>query len=382
MGLFQRVGAAMLCGLLAAAQATATESPFAGGWTLVPENSSISFQSTKNETKVETSRFATFTGTIGEDGTARLEIALDSVDTGIDLRNVRMRFLFFESFQFPQATVTVDLDPEQLSDLPQLRRKVLRVPFELDLHGVKKAGEADVVVTLLTEDLVNVSTPAPIVIHASDYNLMGGVQKLEEAAQVDILPQGAVTFDLTFARNGQAAVAAAPTEAPQEEAPAHPLAGTGQTGTTQGETGQAAPAEGAPAPQTAALEPEGVLSPEACKGRFEILSRTDNIHFRSGSARLDADSRYLLDTLHDIISRCPGMVIEVGGHTDDVGSDAANQRLSERRAAAVVRYLVEKGIAPEALVARGYGEAEPAFDNATPDGRRRNRRIEFKVISE
>ena len=98
-------------------------------------------------------------------------------------------------------------------------------------------------------------------------------------------------------------------------------------------------------------------------------------------ARLDAASNALLDNLYDIVSRCPGMVIEIGGHTDSDGSDATNVALSERRAKAVDDYLRGKGIPDGRLVTRGYGEALPFVPNDSPANKARNRRIEFKVVS-
>ena len=74
------------------------------------------------------------------------------------------------------------------------------------------------------------------------------------------------------------------------------------------------------------------------------------------------------------------MVIEVGGHTDSVGSNGSNQRLSESRASSVVRYLQDKGIGNDTMVAKGYGEEKPIADNSTQRGRWDNRRIEFKVL--
>ncbi len=73
------------------------QSAFNGGWTLNSEMSNLSFQSVKKQTVVESSGFATFNGTIDEAGKAEVTVLLDSVDTKIDLRNVRMRFLFFET---------------------------------------------------------------------------------------------------------------------------------------------------------------------------------------------------------------------------------------------------------------------------------------------
>jgi OOP family OmpA-OmpF porin len=69
--------------------------------------------------------------------------------------------------------------------------------------------------------------------------------------------------------------------------------------------------------------------------------------------------------------------VEVGGHTDGRGSEAHNLALSQRRAETVRAYLIEKGLSAERLVARGYGKAQPAADNATAAGRYRNRRVEL-----
>ena len=113
---------------------------------------------------------------------------------------------------------------------------------------------------------------------------------------------------------------------------------------------------------------------------MEILSRTGNIYFNSGSARLDRASLPLLSNLHDIISRCPDLRIEVGGHTDSVGTSRNNLRLSDDRANAVVDYLVSKGLNRDTIIGKGYGEDSPIADNATRAGRDKNRRIEFKVL--
>jgi outer membrane protein OmpA-like peptidoglycan-associated protein len=69
--------------------------------------------------------------------------------------------------------------------------------------------------------------------------------------------------------------------------------------------------------------------------------------------------------------------IEVAGHTDSRGSDAYNIKLSQRRAEAVRDYLISKGIAADRLSAKGYGESQPVADNATDEGRFKNRRVEL-----
>ena len=73
-------------------------------------------------------------------------------------------------------------------------------------------------------------------------------------------------------------------------------------------------------------------------------------------------------------------LIEISGHTDSEGSDAYNQKLSEGRAAAVVKYLASQGIKPERLQAVGYGESRPVETNQTEAGRAQNRRVEFTLI--
>ncbi len=336
-------------------QITAQASEFANGWTLQRDASSIRFQSVKNLTKVESSGFAEFSGQINEAGAAEIRIFLDSVDTKIDLRNVRMRFLLFETFQFPEAVITAQVDPAALADLATVRRKIIPLPVTLELHGVTKTLDAEVAVTLLGEDLVAISSTAPISVATADFNLDGGVKKLEEAANVASGPSATVTLDFMFARNG-GALEVAGAAASQEPVTTAAAAST-------------------------ALEPEGNLDDEACKGRFEILSRTDNIYFASGSANLDRRSEPLLDSLVDIISRCPDLNIEVGGHTDSDGSASGNKRLSERRASAVVKYLVTKNVPDARVVSVGYGEERPVAANDTPDGKRRNRRIEFTVVN-
>ena len=76
------------------------------------------------------------------------------------------------------------------------------------------------------------------------------------------------------------------------------------------------------------------------------------------------------------------LVIEIAGHTDDVGAAEANQTLSEDRANTVRDYLLKKGIALERVTAKGYGDTQPVADNSTAGGKQKNRRTEVRIISE
>lgn len=334
--------------LWASAAAAQTPHPFRNGWVLDPAASELRFLSVKKQTIAETSSFAALSGLINEEGQARISILIDSVDTNVDLRNVRMRFLFFESFRYPEATIEAQIDPAVLADLPQTRRKMIDLPYTLTLHGVTARRVDRVAVTLIDMDRVAVTSTTPIPLKLSDFNLEEGRQKLQEAANVDIVPIGTVSFDFLFDRRG--AGTAVETAPPAGEAPAR-----------------------------VALETEGNFDRTACVGRFEILSRTGNIEFASGSARLTPGSAPLLESVVDIVNRCPELDIEVSGHTDSDGSDAANLRLSSARAGAVAAYLVSKGVPPARISTVGYGESRPLVPNTGPENKRRNRRIEFSV---
>ena len=83
----------------------------------------------------------------------------------------------------------------------------------------------------------------------------------------------------------------------------------------------------------------------------------------------------------ELLNDIPTLVIEIGGHTDALGSDEYNRSLSDDRANAVRTYLLEHGIAEERVTAVGYGESVPVDTNETEEGRAQNRRVEFKILS-
>lgn len=107
-----------------------------------------------------------------------------------------------------------------------------------------------------------------------------------------------------------------------------------------------------------------------------------NVQFNSGQATLRSDSYAALNDLVEILKIKSTMVIEIGGHTDDVGDEQNNLTLSEKRANAVLQYLIKKGIDPKRLTAIGYGETKPVAYNDSPEGRQKNRRTEVTVVSE
>ncbi|GAB3292548.1 hypothetical protein GCM10027511_05760 [Hymenobacter humi] len=106
-----------------------------------------------------------------------------------------------------------------------------------------------------------------------------------------------------------------------------------------------------------------------------------NIFFDSGKATLRPESTAELERLQKLLTETPALKLEMAGHTDNVGEDAMNQDLSQRRAQAVVTYLTQHGIAGARLTAAGYGETQPVVPNTTKFGRQLNRRTEFKVTA-
>ena len=116
--------------------------------------------------------------------------------------------------------------------------------------------------------------------------------------------------------------------------------------------------------------------------------RLQNIYYEFGKASLTKESDSTLDTLLHLLNENPDIVIELSAHTDNVGTDDYNLKLSQNRAESCVNYLVKHGIDPKRIVPKGYGESDPVAANTNPDGsdnpdgRAKNRRTVFKIIGE
>ncbi len=106
-----------------------------------------------------------------------------------------------------------------------------------------------------------------------------------------------------------------------------------------------------------------------------------NVFYDVNSFELRKESQVELDKLASFLEANPAMKIEIGGHTDNTGNAAANQKLSENRAKSVMEYLIAKGIAANRLSYKGYGATKAIADNASEEGRQLNRRTEYKIIS-
>lgn len=117
---------------------------------------------------------------------------------------------------------------------------------------------------------------------------------------------------------------------------------------------------------------------QVCQQTFNELLQTP-ILFDSGDTRIHPDSQPLLNKLAETAMLCPNAQITVAGHTDNEGSNTTNMKLSEQRARTVASWLFQQGIDTKRIKAVGYGVKHPVADNATEQGRAKNRRIEFVV---
>jgi len=202
--------AALALGLVACAeQATeapkdaATEAaPLAGStWTLDAATSRLGYVSIKAGEVAENNRFDRLSGTVAADGTASLDIDLASVDTGVDIRNERMREIFFEVAGNPKAVVTAKLDPAAFARLTVGQSLIRPLKANVAIKGAESEIETEVLVTRIAADRVTVVPTAPVIISTDMFGLTDELGELRAVAQLpSITPAVPVTFTLAFTR--------------------------------------------------------------------------------------------------------------------------------------------------------------------------------------
>lgn len=114
----------------------------------------------------------------------------------------------------------------------------------------------------------------------------------------------------------------------------------------------------------------------------EILLTLTGVNFKFDSSEIESNSEEILNQAVAALNSAAAVDIRIEGHTDSTGSDAYNQKLSQRRAAAVQAYLVQHGIPAARLSTEGKGESQPVAPNTTAEGRYQNRRVEFHVVGQ
>ncbi len=130
-----------------------------------------------------------------------------------------------------------------------------------------------------------------------------------------------------------------------------------------------------------ALDPLAALpTPEECAASVKAVLDRRKITFPPGSAEIDGPTSQIMEALAKVLEDCPGVRMEIAGHTDSQGSEGGNLGLSQARDEAVLLALQGRGIDVTGLTAKGYGEAVPIADNGSEEGREANRRIEFTLL--
>ncbi|MCK0097767.1 YceI family protein [Qipengyuania sp. S6317L1] len=189
---------------LAACGQTASEEPapvIEGAWEVDSAASRLSYVSIKQGEIAETNTFETVTGSVTGAGEAMVEIDLASVSTGVDIRNERMRDIFFSVADNPKATVTAKVDPASFEALAVGESADTTLDGTLSLAGVEAPFQAEVSVTRAGPDRVIAVTDKPVIIEAGRFELADELAELQELAGLDsITPVVPVTFSIAFQR--------------------------------------------------------------------------------------------------------------------------------------------------------------------------------------
>jgi polyisoprenoid-binding protein YceI len=173
-----------------------------GSWALDPTGSRLSYVSIKAGEIAEANRFDKLTGSVAADGTATLDIDLASVNTGVDIRNERMREIFFQVADNPKAIVTAKLDPAAFAGLAVGQSLTRPLKATVALKGATSEVETEVLVTRVSADRVTVVPTAPVIISTDMFGLTDELGELRALAQLpSITPAVPVTFTLAFNRS-------------------------------------------------------------------------------------------------------------------------------------------------------------------------------------
>lgn len=170
--------------------------PAHANWYLDNESSRLSFISSKNGDVSEVHRFLVLHGKVDRKGAAELQVEMDSVSSGIPLRDERMRKELFNVESFPDAIIRARLDLRPINDLANGAQLELRLPLNVTLHGKTHSYNAQLLATRLDERRFQVVTLEPLVLRAEHFDLAPGLEILRKAAGLKSInlsvPVGAV----------------------------------------------------------------------------------------------------------------------------------------------------------------------------------------------
>ncbi|MGR3887317.1 YceI family protein [Pseudomonas sp. 1152_12] len=170
--------------------------PAHADWYLDNESSRLSFVTTKNTEIAEVHRFLVLHGKVDSQGAARLEVELESINSGIPLRDERMRNDLFQIKTFPEAVISAQINLQPINDLAPGAQVELRLPLSVTLRGKTQIYSAELLATRLDDRRFQVVTLEPVVLHAEDFELAPAVAALRKVAGLKSIslsvPVGAV----------------------------------------------------------------------------------------------------------------------------------------------------------------------------------------------
>jgi polyisoprenoid-binding protein YceI len=167
-------------------------------WILVEGDSSLSFVSTKNQNISEVQQFTTLKGEFSPEGKLMVEIELASIDSGIGIRDTRMREKLFLVDKFPSANLAAQL-PDSVLTLAKGSSILVTLPAELSVMGISKTITTTVQVTRKTDNGIVATSTQPILISASDFGLTSGIEILKKLAGLNSIGLTVpVNFNLVF----------------------------------------------------------------------------------------------------------------------------------------------------------------------------------------
>jgi polyisoprenoid-binding protein YceI len=185
----------------ASSETAAVKPATQGDWAIDTAASHVDYVSIKAGEVAEANRFEKLTGSVAADGAARVEIDLASVNTGVEIRDERMREIFFQVADNPSAVVTAQLDPAQFTALAVGQVVVQPLSAKVAVKGMEADVEAQVQIARLADNRVIATTTKPIIITTDMFGLTDELGELRALAQLpSISPAVPVTFSLVFTR--------------------------------------------------------------------------------------------------------------------------------------------------------------------------------------
>lgn len=170
--------------------------PVQASWYLDNESSRLSFVTTKNTSIAEVHRFLVLHGKVDSKGVARVQVELDSISSGVPLRDERIRKQLFQVKTFPEAVISAQLDLRPINDLAPGAQLELRLPLTVSLHGKEQNYIAQLLATRLDDRRFQVVTLEPLILQAEDFDLAPGLSELRKLAGLKTIslsvPVGAV----------------------------------------------------------------------------------------------------------------------------------------------------------------------------------------------